>query len=126
MVLHLPDSEGGYERQWLWFPKDDLRDSFSRSSSPLLLLRDIQVKLLTQDDCKEVCASTQSQVNVGAGARLCSQDDVSQQQKTVPLSLPRFTLLFEASFVRDKNSASNADIVSVPVQHKVTQQILIH
>ena len=70
MVLHLPHAEGGYgvtfndvtkdaafhtttsrfvawlgafpqERQRLWFPKDDLRDSSSWSSPPLLLLRDI-------------------------------------------------------------------------------------
>jgi hypothetical protein len=86
MVLHLPHAEGGYgvtfndvtkdaafytttsrfvawlgafsqERQRLWLPKDDLRDSSSWSSPPLLLLRDIHVKLLTQCDCKEVCAS---------------------------------------------------------------------
>jgi hypothetical protein len=88
MVLHLPDAEGGYgltfndvtkdaafytttsrfvtwigafsqERQRLWLPKDDLRDSSSWSSPPLLLLRDIHVKLLTQYDCKEVCAPPQ-------------------------------------------------------------------
>ena len=85
MVLHLPHAEGGFgvtfndvtkdaafytttsrfvawlgafsqERQELWLPKDDLRDSSSWSSPPLLLLRDIHSKLLTQYDCKEVCA----------------------------------------------------------------------
>jgi hypothetical protein len=85
MVLHLPHAEGGYgvtfsdvakdaafyttasrfvawlgafpqERQRLWLPKDDLRDSSSWSSPPLLLLRDIHVKLITQYDYKEVCA----------------------------------------------------------------------
>ena len=84
MVLHLPHAEGGYgvtfndvtkdaafytttsrfvawlwafsqERQRLWLPKDDLRDSSLWSSPPLLLLRDIHVKLLTQYDWKEVC-----------------------------------------------------------------------
>ena len=95
MVLHLPRADGGFgvtfndvtkdaafytttsrfvawlgafskERQELWLPQDDLRDSSSWSSPPLLLLRDIHSKLLTQDDCTEVCAPSQSQVNVGA------------------------------------------------------------
>ena len=76
MVLHLPHAEGGFgvpfncvtkddafytttsrfvswigafsqERQELWLPKDDLRDSSSWSSSPFLVLRDIHSKLLT-------------------------------------------------------------------------------
>jgi hypothetical protein len=42
---------------------------------------------------------------------VCSQDDVSQQQRVAPLSLPQLTRLFEASFVRDESSASNADVV---------------
>ena len=117
MVLHLPHAEGVFgvtfncvtkdaafytttsrfvawlgafsqERQRLWLPKDDLRDSSSWSSPPLLLLREIHAKLLTRYDCKEVCAPSQSQVNVGASARLSSQDGVSQQQEAAPLSLP--------------------------------------
>jgi hypothetical protein len=96
------------------------------SSPPLLLLRDIHVKLLTQYDCKEVRAPSQSQVNVGATARLRSQDDVSQQQGAAPLSLPQLNRLFEASFVRDESSASSADVAAIPSQHKVTQQILSH
>jgi hypothetical protein len=155
MVLHLPHAEGDYgvtfndvtkdaafynttsrfvawlgafpqERQRLWWPKDDLRDSSSWSSPPLLLLRDIHGKLLTQCDCKEVCASSQSQVNVGDSARLRTQDDVSQQQGAAPLSLPQLNSLFEASFVRDESSASNADVAAIPSQLKVTQQILSH
>jgi hypothetical protein len=80
MVLHLPHAEGGFgvtfndvtkdatvytstsrfvawlgafshERQDLWLPKDDLQDSSSCSSRPLLLLRDIHSKLLTHYDC---------------------------------------------------------------------------
>jgi hypothetical protein len=66
------------ERQELWLPKDDLRDSSSWSSPPLVLLRDIHSKFLTQFDCKEVCASSPSQVNGGSGTRLNSQDGVSQ------------------------------------------------
>jgi hypothetical protein len=129
MVLHLPHAEGGFsvpfncvtkdaafytttsrfvswigafpqERQELWLPKDDLRDSSSWSSPPLVLLRNIHSKLLTQFDCKEVCASSPSQVNAGAGARPSSQDGVSQQQETASLSLPQLNRLVEASFVQ--------------------------
>jgi hypothetical protein len=78
------------ESQRLWLPKDDLRDSSSWSSPPLQLLRNIHVKLITLYDCKEVCAPTQSKVNVGSGAyRLHSQDDVSHHQGSGPLSLPQ-------------------------------------
>ena len=104
------------ERQKLWLPKDDLRDSSSWSSPPLLLLRDIHCKLLTQYDCKEVCAPSQSQVNVGTGAgpssqsqviigagpRPISQDGVSQFQEPAPLSLPQLNRLVETSFVWDE------------------------
>ncbi len=76
------------ERQELWLPKDDLRDSSSWSSPPLRLLRDIHSNLLTQYDWKEVCVPSQSQVNVGTGVRPSSQDGVSQKQEPVPLSLP--------------------------------------
>ena len=38
------------ERQGLWLPKNDLRDPSEWSSPPLLLLRDIHSKLLTQYD----------------------------------------------------------------------------
>jgi hypothetical protein len=107
---------------------------------PLVLLRDIHSKLLTQYDCKEVCAqsqsqdnvgtgagpSSQSQVNVGAGPRPSSQDGVSQFQEPVPLSLPQLNRLVEASFVRDERSASNADVTVIPSQFKVTKQILFH
>ena len=153
MVLHLPHAEGGFgvtfndvtkdaafytttsrfvawlgafsqERQAVWLPKDDLRDSSSWSSPPLLLLRDIHSKLLTQYDCKEVCAPSQSQVNVGAGARPSSQsqvnvgpgarprsqDGVSQLQEPAPLSLPQLNRLVEVSSVWDESSSSNADV----------------
>ena len=61
-----------------------------------------------------------SQINVGASARLSSQEGVSQQRETAPLSLPQLNLLFEASFVRDESSASNADVDVIPSQHRVT------
>jgi hypothetical protein len=51
--------------------------------------------------------------DVGASARLRSQDDVSQQQGPAPLSLPEINRLFEVSFVRDESSVSNADVLSL-------------
>ena len=116
------------ERQKLWLPKDDLRDSSSWTSPPLVLLRDIHSKLFTQYDCKEVCVPSQSQVNVGAGAgpssqsqdnigagpRSSSQDGVSQLKEPAPLSLPQLNRLVETSFVWDESSASNADVVVIP------------
>ncbi len=85
------------ERQGLWLPKDDLQDSSSWSSSPLLLLRDIHSNLLTQYNCKEGCAPSQSQAHVGTRGALSSQDGVSQQQEDVPLSIPQLNHLHETS-----------------------------
>jgi hypothetical protein len=102
MVLHLPHTEGGFgvtfndvtkdavfhtttsrfvawlgvfshERQGLWLPKDDLQDSSSWSSSPLLILRDIHSKLLSDYNCKEVCVSPQSKAHIRASDTLSSQ-----------------------------------------------------
>jgi hypothetical protein len=171
MVLHLPHAEGGFgvsfncvtkdaafysttsrfvawlgafpqERHELWLPKDDLRDSSSWSSPPLMLLRDIHSKLLDQYGCKEEVyaqsqsqanvgagagPSSQSQVNIGAGHRPSSQDGgVPQQQETATLMLPQLNRLIEASFVRDESSASTTDATAIPTQHRVTQQILSH
>ncbi len=113
-------------RQELWLPKDDLRDSFSWSSPPLMLLRDIHSKLIDQYNCKEVCAPSSSQVNAGARARLSSQDGAPHQQEAAPLSLPQLNRLFEASFARDESSASTAGVAAIPSQLTVTQQILLH
>ncbi len=62
-------------------PDDDLQDSSSWTSSPLRLLRDIHSNLISKYDCKEVCAPSQSQGNVGSSPRLSSQDGVPQQQQ---------------------------------------------
>jgi hypothetical protein len=67
-----------------------------------------------------------SQVKTGAGSRLSSQDGVSHQQKTATLMLPQLNRLFEASFVRDEISVSNPDVVVIPSQYGVTQQLLSH
>ena len=74
----------------------------------------------------KVCIGSQSQVNVGTGARPSSRDGVSQLQEPAPLSLPQVNLLVEASFMRDESSASNDDVPVIPSQHKVTQQMLSH
>ncbi len=132
MVLHLSHTEGGFgvsfncvtkdvafytttsrfasqmgafsqTRQELWLPKDDLRDSSSWSSPPLILLRDIHSKLIDQYDYKEVvCVPSPSQVNAGARARLSSQDGVPQQQEDAPVwsILPLFDLRFEKNTAR--------------------------
>jgi hypothetical protein len=155
MVIHLPHAEGGFgvpfncvtkdaafysttsrfvsflgafsqERQRLWLPADDLQDSSSWKSSPLVLLRDIHSDLISKYDCKEVCAPSQSQGNVGSSARLSSQDGVPQQQEAAPLSLPQLDRLFEASFARDESSASSTGVTAIPSQLKITKQILKH
>ncbi len=69
---------------------------------------------------------SQSQVNVGASGGLSSQDGVSQQQETAPLSIQQLNRLIEASFVRDESSVSNAAVTVIPSQYRVTQQILSH
>ena len=79
------------ERQGLWLPKDDLKDSSSWSSTPLVLLRDIHNELLTKYDCKDSVSS-----HVQPGTRDCpprdSQDGVSQQEPA-PL-LPQLDRLY--------------------------------
>ncbi len=149
MTLHLSHTEGGFgvtfndvtkdstfytstsrfvawlgafskERQGLWLPKDDLKDP---SPLPLLCLRDIHSKLLSNYNCKE--SSSQSQVNVGASGGLRFQDGGFQQEETAPLSIPQLNHLFEDSFVWDESSASNAVVTVIPSQHRVTQQILV-
>ncbi len=72
------------ERQGLWLPKDDVKDP---SPLPLLFLRDIHSKFLSNYNCKE--ASSQSQVNVGSSGGLRFQDGVFQQEETAPLSIPQ-------------------------------------
>ena len=91
-----------------------------------MLLRDIHSKLIDQYDCTEVCVPSPSQGDAGAGARLSSQDGVSQQQETASLSLPELNCLHADSFVRDERSASNADNTGITSQYRVTQQILSH
>ena len=150
MVLHLSHAEGGFgvtfndvtqdasfytstsrfvdwigafsqERQGLWLTKDDLQDPSSWSSSPLLLLRGIQSKLLTEYDYKEGFAPSQSQAHAGVSGRLSSQDGDAQQQEDAPLFLPQFNKVHEASIVWGED-ASN--VATIPDQNRLTHQIL--
>jgi hypothetical protein len=129
MVLHLPHAEGGLgvtfngvtkdaafytttsrfvawlgafsqERQGLWLPKDDLRDSSSWSSPPLVLFRDIHNSLLANYNCKDT-APPQSQPGTGARVGRGQQDGNAQQQEAEPL-LPQLNCLQEASIVRER------------------------
>jgi hypothetical protein len=91
-----------------------------------MLLRDIHSKLLNQFDYKEVCVSSPSQVNAGISGGLNTHYGVPQQLETAPLCIPQLNRLIEASFVRNESSASNTDVIVIPSQHRVTQQILNH
>ena len=78
------------ERQGLWLSKDDLKDSSSWSSSPLVILRDIHNDLLAKYDCKD---STPLPDQPGKRDRpgCISRDGESQEEEDVPLFLPRLT-----------------------------------
>ena len=145
MVLHLPHAEGGFgvtfndvtkdaafytttsrfvawlgafsqERKSLWLPKDDLKDSSTWSSPPLVLLRDIHDGLLAKYDCKD---SVPPPAQPGARARP-AQDGLHgvSQQEAAPLFLPQLNQLHEFSFVWGED-ASN--VVVIPTQDRVTQ-----
>ena len=88
-----------------------------------MLLRDIHSKLLTQYDCKEVCAPSQSQVYAGVSGGLSSQDGDAQQQEDAPLLLPQVNRLSEAYHVRGEDGSN---MTTIPSQHRVTMQILDH
>jgi hypothetical protein len=109
------------ERQGLWLPRDDLQDPSSWSSSPVLLLRDIHSKSLTEYVCKEGCTSSQSQAHAGVSDRLSSQDGDAQQQEAAPLVFPQLSKFHEASHVRGED-ASN--VATIPPQNWLTHQIL--
>jgi hypothetical protein len=148
MVLHLPHAEGGFgvtfndvnkdvafytttsrfvvwlgafsqERQKLWLPKDDLEDSASWSSPPLVLLRDIHHGLLANYDCKDT-APSQAQPGTGARVSRSQQDGDAQQPEAAPLFLPQLNKLHEAYKVRGED-ASN--VAAIPVQNRLTHQI---
>ena len=98
----------------MWLPKDDLWDSSSWSSTPLLILHDIHSKLLSDYRCKEGYAPSLSRVNVGTSGGISSQDGVSQQQEVSTLSIPQFRPLIEDSFVSDEISVSNVPVPVIP------------
>ena len=108
------------ERQVLWLPKDDLKDSSSWSSPPLVLLRDIHNGLIANYDCKDT-APPPAQPGTGARVGRSQQDGDAQQQEAAPLFLPQLNKLHEASIVRGED-ASN--VAAIPAQNRLTHQIL--
>ena len=92
------------ERQNLWLPKDDLQDSASWSSSPLLLLPGLRLRLCssgtsTPNLLPTVIVWTRHMAReLGARALVgrSSQDGDAQQQEAGPLLIPQLTKLHEA------------------------------
>ena len=107
MVLHLPDTEGGFgvtcndvtkevsfytttsrfvswlgsfsqERQSLWLTKDDLKDPSTWSSPPLVLLRDIHDGLLAKYEYKDT-VTPQSHPGVRSRVGRSQKDGDGQQ-----------------------------------------------
>ena len=109
------------ERQGLYLVKDELKDSSSWSSSPLL--RDIHNELLAKYDCKD---STPPPTQPGVRARpgRDSHDGVSQQQETTPLFLPKLNRLHDSEvyIVRGEDTSNTG--VTIPAQKKLTHQII--
>jgi hypothetical protein len=110
------------ERQGLWLPKDDLKDSSSWSSPPLVLLRNIHNGLLANYDCKD-SAPSPAQPGARARSRRNSQDGVSQQEEAAPLFLLQLNRLHEAYIVRGED-ASNIAVAAILAQNRLSQQII--
>jgi hypothetical protein len=102
------------ERQKLWFPKDDLQDSGSWSSPPLVRLRDIDNSLLANYDGKD---TTTPQSHHGTGARVgrSQQEGDAQEQEAGSLFLPHFNRPHEAYFVRGEDASKFA---AIPAQNR--------
>jgi len=75
--------------------------------------------LITEYDGEEVCPSSLSQGNVRGSTVLISQDGVTQQEETSPLSLPSLNHVFEVSFEWDETSISNTGVTVIPSQFTV-------
>ena len=90
---------------------------------PSLCLRDIHKGLPANYDCKD-SAPPPAQPGVRARPGRNSQDGVSQQQETAPLFLPQLNRLHcdEAS----GEDASNVAVAAIPVQNRLTHQIIQH
>ena len=153
MVLYLPHPDGGFcvqcnditkdvvfytttsrfvvwlgpfsqERQGLWLSKDDLKDSSSWSSTPLLVLRDIHNDLVTRYEYKDsVSLPVQSGTRRTSSDR-ASQDGVSHQQETTPLFIPQFNHLNNQANLRGEDASDAGP--TIPRQHRLTHQILQH
>ena len=113
-----------HERQGLWLPKYDLKDSVASAWSSPHLYSSVTS---TMAFYPTTTAGTVHlpQLNLG-GARArpgrFSQDGVSQQEETAPLFLPQLNRLHEAYIVRGED-ASNAG-ATIPAQQTLTHQII--
>ena len=111
------------DRQGLWLPKDDLKDSSSWSSTPSVLLRDIHNDLLTNYDYKDSAPPpTQSGPRVRPGHN--SENGVSQQEEVTPLFIPQLNRLHESYIVRGEDT-SNVSVAVIPVQKTRTHQFAV-
>ena len=77
------------ERQGLWLPRDDLKDSSALSSTPLVLLRDIHNDLVTRYECKDSAPPLAQAGARRASSGRASQDGVPQQHEATPLFIPQ-------------------------------------
>ncbi len=94
------------ERQGLWLTKDDLKDSSSWSSTPLVLLHDIH-------NDKDLWGCFQG--------RWISD---SQKEEDGTLFLPQLNnLVYQTNLWREDTSN---DGPTIPTQHRLTHQILNH
>ena len=83
---------------------------------------DIHDGLLAKYDCKDT-VPPQSQPVARASVGRSQQDGDAQQQEAGPLLLPQLTRLHESYHVWGED-ASN--MPNIPLQHRVTMQILKH
>ena len=82
-------------------------------------------KCLTHYDWKEGCVPSQSQSRVGDRGGRSSQGGVSQEQEDSPLFLPQVDRLSEVFLVWGEDT-SNVPVTPIPLQHRITQQIIKH
>ncbi len=140
MVLHLTHGEGGFGVTFNDFTKDSgFYTTTSRFVSYLgdfshvrtcgclrMILRTRPRGHRPRIIAKRCRLSRRSMLGVVVDSPPRTVSLTLSHQETTPLSLPHLNRLFESCFVWDENSVPNDDVVTIPSQHKVTQQILSH
>jgi hypothetical protein len=154
IVLHLPHAEDGFgitfhdvtkdsvfytttsrfvswfgasskERHHLWLPKDDLRDSSSWSSPPLVLLRDIHSKFLHSTTARRSDLRLSHRSMLGLVLESAPRTVFLSSRRLIPSTSRSLTSSLRLH-LRDENSASNDDVPVIPSHQRITQQILSH